>query len=70
MSYKKSLYQYAVLYHKKTDTEKFSVESSLIIEPKYCLAASEKEVLFKVTREIPEDYIGNPDDVEIIIRNF
>jgi len=30
----------------------------------------EKDVLFKVTREIPEQHASNPDDIQILIRNF
>ncbi len=68
---KKRLFQYAVLFHKVTkDKDGKITDTHMVIEPKYMLAASEKEVLFKVTREIPEEYIANPDDVEIIVRNF
>ena len=34
------------------------------------LAESEKEVVFRATREIDEQYAKSPDNVEILIRNF
>lgn len=72
---KKKLFQYAVIYHDKskstsTGSAATEYESKVVIEPKTILAATEKEVLFRATREIDEQYIKNPDDVEIIIRNF
>lgn len=70
---KKKLYQYAVIYHERSTGSAETAtkwDSKIVIEPKTMLAASEKEVLFRVTREIPEDCVKNPDDVEIIIGNF
>lgn len=69
----KKLFQYAVVFHKYETTEtgvKTYKDSELIIEPKYTLAESEKEVIFKATREIDEEYVKAPDNVEILIRNF
>lgn len=69
----KKLFQYAVVFHKYETIEigaKTYKDSELIIEPKYMLAESEKEVIFKATREIDEQYAVAPDNVEILIRNF
>ena len=69
----KKLFQYTVIFHKYETSEsgvKVYKDSELIIEPKYLLAESEKEVIFKATREIGEDYAKSPDNVEILIRNF
>jgi hypothetical protein len=68
----KNLYQYAVLIHKyeEKDNKKVYVDSELIIEPKTVLAKSEKDLIFKVTREIPEEYAIDPDNVQILVRNF
>jgi hypothetical protein len=64
----KKLFQYVVIFHKYEKSE--YKDSELIIEPKFMLAESEKEVVFKATREIDEEYAKSPDNVEIIIRNF
>lgn len=69
---KKTLFQYTVLFHEYETTEKGNVykDSKIIQEPKFMLANSEKEVVFKATREIDEQYAKDPDNVEILIRNF
>lgn len=69
----KKLFQYAVIFHKYELTEtgaKVYKDSELIIEPKYTMAENDKEVMFKATREIDEEYAKAPDNVEIFIRNF
>ncbi len=68
----KKLFQYTVLFHEYETTEKGRVykDSKMLVEPKFVLAGSEKEVVFKATREIDEQYASNPDDVQIMIRNF
>jgi len=69
----KKLFQYTVLFHQyKTDEKgmKVYVDSSIVISPKFELAESKKEIIFKATREISEEYAKSPDNVEILIRNF
>lgn len=68
----KQLFQVVVILHKYEETEKGRVykDSEVIIQPKFELAKNEKDVLFKTTREIPEQYTSNPDDIQIMIRNF
>ena len=69
---KKRLFQYAVILHSYDETSEAKIykDSELIIQPTVILAKDDKEVLFKVTRLIPEDKASNPDNVEIVIRNF
>lgn len=64
----KQLFQYAVVLHKYTD--KVYVDSEIIIQPTTRLAKSEKELLFAITREIPEEHAKDPDNIQIIVRNF
>ena len=68
----KKLFQYTVLFHEYETTEnrKKYKDSKIILEPKYLLAETEKEVIFKATREISEEYAQHPDDVQILVRNF
>lgn len=69
----KQLFQYTVLYHeykKDKDGVDVYVDSTIIIEPKFALANSEKELIFKATREVDEKYASDPDNVQILIRNF
>lgn len=65
----KTLFQYAVILH-EYDKEGNYVDSKLIVEPKIALAKSEKDLVFKITREIPEEFVENPDNVQILVRNF
>ena len=65
----KSLFQYTVLFHEHDKDDNY-VDSKVIIEPKFTLAKSEKDLVFKITREIPEEYAENSDNVQILVRNF
>lgn len=67
----KQLYQYTAIYHKYGFNEsglKVYIDSELITEPKYLLAYDEKEVIFKATREVGEEYAQSPNSVEILIK--
>jgi hypothetical protein len=69
----KQLFQYTVIFHKYGLNEsgaKVYIDSELIIEPRYILAADEKDVIFKATREVGEEYAHSPDSVEILIKKF
>lgn len=69
----KRLFQYCVIFHEYGNDENGNKEykdSKLIIEPKFKLGVSEKEIIFTATREIDEKYAAYPDQVEILIRNF
>jgi len=69
----KKLYQYAVIFHKYEINElgvKVYVDSELVIEPRYILAVDEKDVIFKATREVGEEYAHSPDSIEILIKKF
>ena len=65
----KQLFQYAVIMHER-DKDGVYVDSKIIIDITTVLAKSEKDLVFKITREIPEEYAEDPDNVQIIIRNF
>jgi hypothetical protein len=66
------LFHYAVILHKKEtkDGKTEYVGAEMIIEPTTMLARNERDAVFKITRMIPEDKASNPDDIDIIIRNF
>lgn len=70
---KKRLFTYAVIVHIKKEMDTKTVEefdSKMVIEPTTILAKNDKDVLFKVTRLIPEEYTTDPENVEIIVRPF
>jgi len=69
----KQLYEYAAIFHKYDFNEegiKVYTGSELIIEPKYILANDEKEVIFKATKHVGENYAKSPDSIEIVIKKF
>lgn len=65
----KQLFQCAILLH-TYDENKKPLDTQFILFPEFRLAKSERELLFNLTREIPADYIDNPDNIQILIRNF
>lgn len=65
----KQLFQCAILQHTYNADNKL-VDTVFIKEPEFRLAKSEKELLFNLTREIPAECIDNPDNIQILIRNF
>lgn len=65
----KQLFQYAVILH-KYDKENNYEDSQIIIEPKTELADNEKALVFRITREIPEEHATDPDNIQILVRNF
>ena len=66
---KKKLFEYVVLFHTTDDKGKVS-DTKIIIEPKTALAEKESDLVFKITREIPDEYAEKPDNVEIFVRAF
>jgi|694.fasta_scaffold00342_40 hypothetical protein len=69
---KKQLFTYAVLFHQHEEKEgKLEYKETLIlVEPKVILAKNSNEVAFKATRDVPEQYAGFSENVEIIVRPF
>ncbi len=65
----KHLFQYAVILHKYGPDGAY-VDSEMITPPLFRLAKSEKDLLFALTREIPEKYAQDPDNIQILVRNF
>lgn len=72
MTSKSTLWQYAVVLHKTkmVDGKEVYEGSEMVLPLTTVLAKTEKEVLFKVTREIPPNKAENPDNIEIMIQSF
>ncbi len=66
---KKQLFEYAVLKY-TIDEEGKVTDTTVVVEPTTMLGKTEKDVVFKVTRQIPEEHAEDPDNVQILIRNF
>lgn len=69
----KQLFEYVILLDEFTTDEKgvkSYKDTKIIVEPKVTLAKEAKDVLFKATREVPDEHASNPDNVRIVVRNF
>lgn len=69
----KKLFTYAVLFHEHETNDKNEVkykDTVIVIEPKTVVAKDEKELVFKITREIPEKYATDPNNVQILVKAF
>ena len=66
------IYEYAVLYHPKSDDKnKRDDPSQIIVDVKRVVAADESAVAILAAREIPPDYLnGKLEQVEIVVRPF
>ena len=65
------LFQYAILFHpKKKKDEDTAGKSKIIVDLKTVLAADDKSATILASRDIPQDYIEQLDQVEIAIRPF
>jgi hypothetical protein len=64
------IYQYAVVWHPDEDQEKEGKKSEIIINPDYLLAKDERSALITLSRNIPEKYLDQLDQLEIAIRPF
>lgn len=68
----KNLFDYVILFDKyeTVDGKKTFVDTIVLKERTSVLAKNDKEVAFKATREVPEDYVSDSENVRIIIRPF
>lgn len=68
------LFEYAVIFHPKTVKDAQGNETQgpdeLLVQPRFLLAKSDKEVAMRAAREIPETYLDKLDQVEVCVRPF
>lgn len=71
---KSKVFEYMVIYHPKAKKNKsgedVAQKSEIIVELQRVLAKDEKEVGIRVARELPEQYVSDLDNVEILVRPF
>jgi hypothetical protein len=73
MSEKLKLFKYAVILHEKStkDGRTEYTGAKLLVPPTDVLARTEREILMKAARAVPEEVINTAaEDVEIMIRPF
>lgn len=68
------LFEYAVLYHPKAKKDASGNEtkekSSIIVDVTRILAENDREVSILASRQIPDDKMGELEQVEIVVRPF
>jgi len=71
-SNKKSLFQYAILHHNKTATKEgeYDYETTIIVEPTTVLSKSSDQVGIIAARGIPEKYLEDLENVDIVVKPF
>lgn len=64
------IFEYAVIHHPKKKKDEDPKKSEIVVDVTRVIAASPEEVGILAARQIPEDYLGKLDEVEIAIRPF
>lgn len=67
---KSKLFEYVVLWHPTEKESKDGKKSSIIVPKKEVLVADDKTAFILANREIPETYLDQLDQVEVIVRPF
>ena len=69
-----SLFQYAVIFHPKATKDQLErgerPKSKVLTDITTTLAGNEQEVGIMAARAVPQEYIDQLEDVEIIVRPF
>lgn len=68
----KKLFEYVVVLHEyeTINNTKVYKDSEIVLGPSIMLANNEGDVIFKATRDIESRYASDPNNLEIIVRNF
>lgn len=64
------IFEYAVVLHPTDDDRKAGVVSRLLIDVKRVLARDQAAAFILASRDIPEEYLGSLDRVEVAVRPF
>lgn len=64
------LFQYAIFWLPNEEEVKQGQKAKMLIEVKSVLATDEKGALIFASREIPETYLNQLDQVQIVCRPF
>ena len=69
-SLQKVLFQYAIIWNPTIEQEKEGQKSKLVKGIETILANDEKAAMIRISREIPEEYIDQTEQLNIAIRPF
>lgn len=66
---KEVLFDYAIVWHPTTQ-QRENGEQSKIIKKDSVLAKDESTARLKIARIIPEEYVSNLENIDILVKNF
>lgn len=64
------VYEYVVVFRPDEDGDEEERGPEIVLGPKVILAKSEKEVVMRVSREVPEKWADDLADLDVTIRPF
>ena len=67
---KSKLFQYAIIWNPTVDEAKDGKRAKVVVEITSVFAKDDKEVLILASRSIPEEYLTQLNQVDIIVRPF
>lgn len=70
MKTKQTLYQYCAIWHPSEKEAEAGTKSQIILELGSMLSNDQNSALLAVARKVPEKYVEQLDQVEILIRPF
>lgn len=67
---KLKLFQYAILFHPNEKERKDGEKTKLLVEPKTILTTDQQSAGMEAVMDIPADYKGKLDQIEIALHPF
>lgn len=64
------LFQYAAIWEPTAEQVKAGEKAKLIVEPKTVLCTDDKSAMVLAARDIPDIYLGQLDQVQVVVRPF
>ena len=64
------LFQYAIFWQPNSEQLKNGEKAKLLVDIKSVLAADEKSAMIMASRDIPEMYLDQLDQIQIAVRPF
>lgn len=64
------LFQYAIYWQPNEEQVKKSEKPKMLVEVKTVLSSDEKGAFVLASREIPEEYLNQLDQIQVVVRPF
>lgn len=64
------LFQYAAIWEPSAEQIKGGEKAKLIVDLKTVLCTDDKSAMVLAARDIPADYLGQLDQVQVVVRPF